>query len=84
MSNPLEIGSIQTILWWLEIIKTAIPMILYLFAFDLRQVRSVKRGNVTGPLGKYTCEVPDMNGTIHRASIYITSSNGDSIIHSSN
>ena len=50
----------------------------------LRQVRLVKRGNVNGPLGKYTCEVPDMNGTIHRASIYITSSKGDSIIHSSN
>ncbi len=47
---------------------------------NLRQVRLVKRGNVTGPLGKYTCEVPDMNGIIHRASIYITSSKGDSII----
>ncbi len=36
-----------------------------------KQVRLVSRGNVTGPLGLYTCAVPDMYGEIHKANIFI-------------
>ncbi len=40
----------------------------------ISQVRLVKRGNVTGPLGSYRCDVPTADGEIASASIYIISS----------
>ncbi len=39
-----------------------------------REVRLVKKGNVTGPLGIYTCRVPNNNGIIEEAQINILSS----------
>ncbi len=39
-----------------------------------REVRLVKKGNVVGPLGIYTCRVPNSAGIIEEAKIYISSS----------
>ncbi len=39
-----------------------------------RQVRLVRRGGPTGPLGLYRCEVPNSRGETVSASIYIMSS----------
>ncbi len=39
-----------------------------------REVRLVKKGNVFGPLGVYTCRVPNSDGIIEEAQINISSS----------
>ncbi len=41
----------------------------------VRQVRLASAGAPVGPLGIYTCSVPDVNGTLVNATINITSIN---------
>ncbi len=40
----------------------------------IREVRLVRRGSPTGPLGLYTCRIPNARGGTVSASIYIMSS----------